>query len=284
MKVARQREALSNSPPGGLETEREGNFVIRLHRLPLLASISCSWLLMLGVAAAAPADFRVTIRTGSGDLRLVNTSANTLNLAAYSITFPTAQLRGDEWLPIAGRLDASGDGSLDSNNDWLVLEPQPIPALTNSLSEGEFLGDGGFLQTGEDIFFGAVWNPSTANNVNFEIVEVVGGNATASFLDITYLPPGDFNEDGLVDAADYTVWRDNLGQTGIGLQADSDGNGIVDAADYDAWKLSFGTTSFVVSAPGAAGLATALVVPEPSSLASIVAAAVLLLRFARWSR
>ena len=32
--------------------------------------------------------------------------------------------------------------------------------------------------------------------------------------------PGDFNEDGQVDAADYTVWRDSSGQVGAGLAAD----------------------------------------------------------------
>jgi hypothetical protein len=28
---------------------------------------------------------------------------------------------------------------------------------------------------------------------------------------------GDYNHNGIVDAADYTVWRDTLGQTGAGL-------------------------------------------------------------------
>ena len=32
---------------------------------------------------------------------------------------------------------------------------------------------------------------------------------------------GDYNDDGTVDAADYTVWRDSLGQTGSGLAAGS---------------------------------------------------------------
>jgi hypothetical protein len=43
--------------------------------------------------------------------------------------------------------------------------------------------------------------------------------------------PGDYNGNGIVDAADYTVWRDSLGQTGTGLAADGDGNGVVDQAD-----------------------------------------------------
>ena len=39
------------------------------------------------------------------------------------------------------------------------------------------------------------------------------------------VPPslaGDYNGDGVVDAADYTVWRDTFGQTGADLAADGD--------------------------------------------------------------
>jgi hypothetical protein len=39
--------------------------------------------------------------------------------------------------------------------------------------------------------------------------------------------PGDFNEDGAVDAADYVVWRKNPG-------------GMFTADDYDLWRANFG--------------------------------------------
>jgi hypothetical protein len=51
---------------------------------------------------------------------------------------------------------------------------------------------------------------------------------------------GDYNSDGVVDAADYTVWRDTLGQDGPNLAADGDGNEVVDAEDYAVWKTNFG--------------------------------------------
>jgi hypothetical protein len=54
------------------------------------------------------------------------------------------------------------------------------------------------------------------------------------------IPGFDYNQDFAVDAADYTVWRDTLGQTGTGLAADGDGNGTIDQADYDLWKTNFG--------------------------------------------
>ncbi len=75
----------------------------------------------------------------------------------------------------------------------------------------------------------------------------------------TLLPelPGDFNTDGTVDAADYTLWRDAIGQTvEVYSGADHSGDGLVDAADLTLWRDNFGA-----SLPS-----SALAVPEPSGL------------------
>jgi hypothetical protein len=83
---------------------------------------------------------------------------------------------------------------------------------------------------------------------------------------------GDYNEDGIVDAADYVVWRKMLGQMGPNLAADGNGNGIVDFGDYMAWRSDFGH----VIPPGAVGgeAARRAAVPEPGAilLASIATA------------
>jgi hypothetical protein len=52
---------------------------------------------------------------------------------------------------------------------------------------------------------------------------------------------GDYNGDGSVDAADYTIWCDTLGRTGTRLAADGNINGRIDAGDFDVWKASFHT-------------------------------------------
>ena len=67
---------------------------------------------------------------------------------------------------------------------------------------------------------------------------------------------GDYNGDGVVDAADYTVWRDTL-DSATDLRADGNHNDVIDAGDYDVWKLNFG------QAAGSGALAAA--VPEPTS-------------------
>jgi hypothetical protein len=50
--------------------------------------------------------------------------------------------------------------------------------------------------------------------------------------------PGDYNDDTVVNAADYVVWRENLG--GTSLPNESVSLGSVDAEDYSEWKQNFG--------------------------------------------
>jgi hypothetical protein len=77
---------------------------------------------------------------------------------------------------------------------------------------------------------------------------------------------GDYNFDGLVDAADYTVWRDTLGQRAFVLAADGDNSGVVDQADYTIWKTNFG--NHAGSGAGADGNAA---VPEPATFLMLLA-------------
>ncbi len=73
--------------------------------------------------------------------------------------------------------------------------------------------------------------------------------------------PGDYNENDIVDAADYTVWRNNLGS---GTSLPNDDTAGVDLDDYNRWKSNFGDV------PGAGAGALGAAVPEPSSLLLIV--------------
>ena len=70
---------------------------------------------------------------------------------------------------------------------------------------------------------------------------------------------GDYNLDGVVDAADYTVWRDTLGQTGQTLAADGDADGDVDADDYTVWSNNFGNSAHDF------GETSTVSLPEPST-------------------
>ncbi len=72
--------------------------------------------------------------------------------------------------------------------------------------------------------------------------ELETGPTTLALLAVPELD-GDFNLDGSVDAADYTVWRDGLGTT-------------FDQGDYDTWRDNYGAT---LPTPAQS-------VPEPGSL------------------
>lgn len=69
--------------------------------------------------------------------------------------------------------------------------------------------------------------------------------------------PGDFNRDGIIDAADYGLWRDQAGPSVLQPYrgADADGDGSVDTADRVIWRNSYGATS------SAASIATAVALP-----------------------
>ena len=86
-----------------------------------------------------------------------------------------------------------------------------------------------------------------------------GNSGIARFSDAGV--PGDYNGNGVVDAADYTVWRDNLG--GSSLPNEGASFGDVDQEDYDFWVLHFGETS---AGEGGGAFAPAAAVPEPSAL------------------
>jgi hypothetical protein len=65
---------------------------------------------------------------------------------------------------------------------------------------------------------------------------------------------GDYNGNGVVDMADYVLWRN-----GGPLQNESASPGVTDAADYDFWRSRFGATSGAGAGLGGAA------VPEPGA-------------------
>ena len=81
------------------------------------------------------------------------------------------------------------------------------------------------------------------------------------FIPVT---PGDYNRDGVVDAADYVVWHKGLGTT-------------YTQTDYDAWRANFGQTigSGAAGYPlGASADPLSIPVPEPATLTLLIMAMV----------
>jgi hypothetical protein len=77
---------------------------------------------------------------------------------------------------------------------------------------------------------------------------------------------GDYNQNSVVDAADYVLWRKKLGTTGVAPYSGTDGsgNGNVGSEDYDVWRAHFGQS---LPPPGAgSGLGNAPASTAPIAL------------------
>lgn len=135
---------------------------------------------------------------------------------------------------------------------------------------GRVLGDG--MDVIDAINALPIINASAAENVDgedFDEIPVrdldqvllqndITANEAVMITTVTVLSDldGDFNFDGIVDAVDYSVWRDTDGSTTL-AQADGNGDGVVDSDDYDLWQASF----------GGAAAAAAAGIPEPTTVA-----------------
>jgi hypothetical protein len=87
---------------------------------------------------------------------------------------------------------------------------------------------------------------------------------------------GDYNQDGIVSAADYTVWRNTLGTTGTETAhpaADTNHDFLVNALDYQIWKNNFGQPG-AGAGSGAGGSAGGFGVPEPATVVLLVGGAI----------
>jgi hypothetical protein len=125
-----------------------------------------------------------------------------------------------------------------------------------------------------------------ANPTNIGVTTNSPTNFAGNAGQVNVPPPapettGDYNGNGVVDAADYTVWRDTFGdEVDEGTGADGMPDGMIDDEDYAFWKSRFGD---VVDPPGS-GSATSVVIPEPAVIAMTITGLLALLVTARRAR
>ena len=94
----------------------------------------------------------------------------------------------------------------------------------------------------------------------------VHAHLAAAALDLLLSLPGDFNDDGLVDAADYVVWRDGLGTTRT-------------PQEYDVWRMNFGRSSTVGTIIGVDST-----IPEPATATLVMLVVTICRAFVRSTR
>jgi hypothetical protein len=156
-------------------------------------------------------------------------------------------------------VSASGGADVEGGN--LVLDLDDFNFTPSStLTLLDVAPDALFGQFGNVTFLG-----DTTAEVNYDFAN---GNIFLNNFMSSGSPGivGDYNDDGTVDAADYVVWRNNLGTT-ITLPND-DSPGSVLAVDYDRWKANFGKNS-------GGGASLSVPTPEPTTIASALLVAAL---------
>jgi hypothetical protein len=138
-----------------------------------------------------------------------------------------------------------------------------VQLVTNATNFDSTFGPGG-IQTALDraladgVRYFEPWDTDLLNSNLASVFTALHRDIEAATL------ASDYNGNGVVDAADYVVWRDTLGST-ADLTADGNNNGVVDAADFNLWRNQFGN----LLAGGASSAASA---PEPRAVLQLVTA------------
>jgi hypothetical protein len=159
------------------------------------------------------------------------------------------------------RLDLTGTASLDGGLRLQTLGGY-VPMLGDTFNI--LSAAGGVLGT-----FASVVQPNAMPiGLVFDVVY------SPTLVRLLVMPEllGDYNLNGVVDAADYAVWRDTLGAAVTAFSgADGNGDGTIDAGDYDVWRAHFGQT-----AGSSSGTSAHFgVVPEPGNIVLLLCAAMI---------
>jgi len=234
----------------------------RIHDTALSAAeVQSSYL-----TGAVPLDLlRLQVNTVTGEVLLQNQYAGPLEFDYYRVSSASGALQPTTW----NSLDDQGVGSV-GDSSW---DEMGAPSATQI---AELHLDGSSTLAASAAFsLGKLYDPTIAgtrqeSDLVFEFA-LKGEDALRQGIVTYVIPPplpGDYNDNGTVDAADYTVWRDRLG-TAFQLPNEVAGvtPGVVTAADFDAWKARFGDS--LASGQGVVLSA----VPEPGSAVGAAAIA-----------
>ena len=229
-------------------------------------------------------DYATYIKFGLGGYQ-----ADDISRAIFQITGKSTDINGGAPGPILFHVyalsnDAWNENTITWNNapNLADLDPQvtgvgttafPVGHLTFDNTQAEWCVDiTDFLRLHSQLFDDGALTLALVREQRFtgdadpalsyvELQMKESGIAPKLTLFIDNRVPGDFDSSGIVDGADYVVWRKSAGQSGIDLAADGNRDGSVTTVDFDIWRSHFGQTI----GSGAGAVANAAV-PEPVTL------------------
>lgn len=184
----------------------------------------------------------LSIDSNSGQATLTNRSLSTIRLRGYSV------LSEDSLLPNNGNWNSLSDQGVSGVNEANVSASnlsELIPVEADAVT----------MAPGQELDLGVIFDTANDQDLVLEFV-------------ISTIGEGDYNGDGVVDVADYTVWRDNLGEPRM-LPGEAATPGVVTMDDYAVWQANFGsvgrTLALNVGLVEYTSSAFLVVVPEPGS-------------------
>ncbi|MCO6042745.1 right-handed parallel beta-helix repeat-containing protein [Aeoliella sp. ICT_H6.2] len=142
---------------------------------------------------------------------------------------------------LANGIDGNLVGSSESPINPLLgpLQDNGGPTLTHSLLPGSPA-----IDAGDPAAVAGVGDVPEFDQRGGGFDRVTGGRIDIGAFELQVAlveHPGDFNNDGTVNLADYVVWRNNLGAADeSSINNHGDGMNGVDTADYQLWKDNFG--------------------------------------------
>ncbi len=229
---------------------------------------------VLGAASAPSFWHRSTFASWSDDVALSPTHSLELN--------DTRTTRAEEWRTFAATIPDGTDRELDLRWFWKYnITPGDEFRARLRLSTDAAIGvdltnpsvEYSFTITGTAADFEMFETTLAIADAirSFDLTFITGGtigdlgllyvdDISVALAPVLPILAGDYNDDGLVDAADYVVWRKYFG--GSFLPNETVTLGIVDQADYDAWRNAFGTNSGSFGG----GAEDTESVPEPAGL------------------
>jgi hypothetical protein len=183
----------------------------------------------------------IEVNKTTGEITFKNNSNASVNLEYYSITSAAGGLKTNTWTSIGAGWDKAGG----SNANQLIEL---------------FLGAAGSpLAPNAALTLGTPYNAATFGGLDGDLVFKFGVNngplvtAPVTYIGSTPSVSGDYNNNGVVDAADYILWRN-------GGPLQNDPTAGVQATDFDFWRSRFGANS---------GSGSGSAVPEPAALALV---------------